>query len=333
MVLASSTTRKTQTFSVPVNFSLVEKGIYRSAYPEEKHVPGLRQLGIKTIALLSIEVLPANVLRLLEGKSSEPEISNHHELVNSFASSPAGGNPPSNDGNLYSTSTNTSHSIGLSVTPIRVISVANLQSWLLSRQSVGDDFSVTDVHRALHLTAQENLHPLLLACPTGELQTSVVVGCLRRHQNVCLSSILSECELFSPSRNPLRSSLVSFIDSWNPEDHRFHDSLQTIVENSASETQSDPTALSTANEQEGVASSPLIALWYRRVMAYQRDKNHLSLSLVAPSSESRPSGKGMHTGSTTVLPHKLYALMRNPPSLSPYSSFNSKLSTIEDVES
>lgn len=278
-------------FSIPSHFGVVEKGVFRSAYPEEAHVPWLRHLGIRTVVLLSIEVLPSAVHRgLVSSSSSFSSHSNNNNSTSSQGSSmanPAGNNsteihPKSiscssgggiGGGGPYASSSVPPSSLSL-ITSLRipppslgvqVIHVASLESWLplqgqLGASSIqpavrsttggmgrwedaevmqhrrypyyyptavcpteGEDFSVGDVRKALVIAAHEAYHPVLFACPTGELQTTVVVGCLRRYQHRSLSSILQEGELFlSSSRQTLRDSVSAFIISWDPSLYPLH---------------------------------------------------------------------------------------------------------------
>eukprot|EP00796_Vickermania_ingenoplastis_P013310 gene13310-9147_t len=241
-------------FSVPPHFAMVEKGIYRSAYPDERHIPWLRHIGIKTVVLLSVEVLPSPVrTALLHDGSGTPDDPQR----------------------------------------INVINVSNLDSWAADPLSSGNDFSQADVLRALELAVRLEYHPLLLACPTGELQTSVVVGCLRRHEYRCFASILAECEAFLSPRCALRPSLVAFIASWNPAAFSLH--------------------AGTADDHTTVES---LAAWYLDALAYRRR--------MLDQPPSSPSGDGARP------PHEAYAGVRNPPSLSPLSSFNPKLSLQAD---
>lgn len=173
---------------------------------------------------------------------------------------------------------------------INIIGVSTLKSW--GSESMREDFSHMDVMRALEMTVRAEYHPLLLTCPTGELQTSVVVGCLRRHQNRCLTSILSECEMFLSPRCALRSSVISFIESWNPSLFSLHSVLRT-------EDLSLP------------SSMDMVSPWYRAVL-------HLD-------QQAEATLEGTEDVSSSI-----FAPLRNPPSLSPFSYFSPKVSLVEE---
>lgn len=295
---------KSMGFSIPSHFGVVEKGIYRSAYPEEGHLPWLLHLGIRTVVLLSIETLPSSFHHLLVSSPALPEtfstsvptpsststaphsgngaVENHENTSNG---SNNGGNNASGAGaNSYGgagTTETVRSGAFLLPTPssvefptslgipspslgVQVIQLASLESWLPVESQLGestfspfatvscaacdekgvlqskrtweegkhcrgeyrtgrDDFSVEDVIKALVIAAHVAYHPVLFACPTGELQTTVVCGCLRRYQYRSISSILQEGELFlSSSRHPLRNSISAFIISWDPATYPLH---------------------------------------------------------------------------------------------------------------
>lgn len=180
----------------PLNFSLVERGVYRSAYPTEANIGYLRSIGIRTVALLSIETLPQPVRKtLLEG--------NHL---------PTGRDLPPDGARLAPVAAPNAASI-------RVIEIASLPSWRDDCLNGGDDFSQKDVQRALDIAVDTQWHPVLFCDPTGELQTSVVIGCMRRYQSWALASIFSECELFANVCRSIRASVMRFIEMWHPDDY------------------------------------------------------------------------------------------------------------------
>ncbi|AIO00994.1 hypothetical protein LPMP_321080 [Leishmania panamensis] len=165
----------------PSNFAMVEDGIYRSAYPTEANVLYLRHIGITHIVLLSIEQLPGPVKRLLGS-----------EVTGKAASS------------------------CLTRGPIHIMDIVDMHTWCVDGMNSGDDFSCRDVIRALDFAVDRRWHPVLFACPLGELQTNVLIGCMRRYQHWALSTIFSECELYTTVCRTLRQSILLFIESWDP---------------------------------------------------------------------------------------------------------------------
>lgn len=168
----------------PSNFAMVEDGVYRGAYPTEANVLYLRHIGITHIVLLSIEQLPGPVKRLLGSEVAGKAASNC-----------------------------------LTRGPIRIINIVDMRTWRVDGVNSGDDFSPHDVTRALDFAVDRRWHPVLFACPLGELQTNVLIGCMRRYQHWALSAIFSECELYTSVCRTLRQSILLFIESWDPANH------------------------------------------------------------------------------------------------------------------
>lgn len=53
-------------FFPPENFSMVEKGVYRSGFPSKKNFPFLKKLGLKTVVYLCLEEYPEANVSLLQ---------------------------------------------------------------------------------------------------------------------------------------------------------------------------------------------------------------------------------------------------------------------------
>lgn len=224
----------THSRSPPPQFALVEKGIYRSAYPAESNVAYLRHVGIHYVVVLSIERLPRSVRRALDGRATRTNTVNSHHYNGSSedvgtAAAPAGydGNATAaatESTNVHARSTETQRSSAKLSTGrnnsgvIPVIEIADMRSWQNDDLSEGDDFSQADVQRALAIAVDTRFHPVLFTCPLGELQTNVVVGCMRRYQCWTLASIYSECQLFATVTRTLRSTVLNFIAQWDPDD-------------------------------------------------------------------------------------------------------------------
>ncbi|KAG8347609.1 hypothetical protein TRVL_01555 [Trypanosoma vivax] len=174
---------------------MVEKGIYRSAYPTLASVPYLRHIGIRTVVLLSIELLPGPVARALAGI----------ETTNATHEAPV------------------RHGDSGRGRPICVVCTSDLTEWMNEYVCSKDDFSVSGVQYALDFALQTDLQPVLFTCPTGEIQTNVVVGCMRRYQGWSVAAALSECQLFVDITRSVRAEIMNFIEQWNPEEHPVRD--------------------------------------------------------------------------------------------------------------
>jgi hypothetical protein len=157
----------------PPNFSIVEHGIMRSAYPlDVRHVHYLRQhAGVRTVLQLSLEQLSGPVLQALAAQPTTRHVAHH-------------------DG----TKDDQGPSASTSCTVICVHCVAPAEA---------TGFGSVDaiVQTALDYIVDVSYHPLLLCCPQGDVETSAVVACLRRLQGWCTTSALSEAELHTSTGN------------------------------------------------------------------------------------------------------------------------------------
>ncbi|EKG04740.1 hypothetical protein TCSYLVIO_004199 [Trypanosoma cruzi] len=184
-----------QAWTPPPNFAMVEAGVYRSAYPTLASVPYLKHIGIKTVVLLSIELLPASVARALASTETTTRATGNSE-----------GNP------TFKRETSTTDSIC-------VVCTADLTEWMNEYSWTKGDFAESDVRHALNFAFETDFQPVLFTCPTGDIQTSVVIGCMRRYQGWTLAAVLAECELFVNVSTCVRPSVMSFIERWDVHEH------------------------------------------------------------------------------------------------------------------
>ncbi|XP_073127300.1 inositol diphosphatase DSP1-like [Henckelia pumila] len=134
-------------FLPPLNFSMVDHGIYRSGFPDTPNFPFLETIGIRSIIYLcpepypqvNVQFLNANKIRLfhfgIEG-SKEPYV--------------------------------------------------NIPEYT--------------IRRALEVLLDESNRPLLIHCKRGKHRTGCLVGCLRKLQNWCLTSIFEEYQRFAADK-------------------------------------------------------------------------------------------------------------------------------------
>lgn len=172
----------------PPQFGMVDKGLYRSAYPTVPSVPYLRNvLHIQTIVLLGLEALPGNVAR-----SFLPATPSTSTTTTSSAAAP---------------SSSAAASAG-----VRVLQLPR-QEWL--DRSSGALCTWT-IQCALDIMVNTASYPLLVCCATGDVETSVVVGCYRRWQRWSLTAIFAEAELYCSvvHRVRLRRSVMQCIEEW-----------------------------------------------------------------------------------------------------------------------
>ncbi|KAH9578615.1 Atypical dual-specificity phosphatase Siw14-like [Trypanosoma melophagium] len=332
-----------QTWTPPPNFAMVETGVYRSAYPTLVSVPYLKHIGIKTVVLLSIELLPAAVTRALASTDAVPI---------------ADGLRGKKDE-------------GHTVAPIRVVCTADLTGWMNEYSWAKDDFCVSDVQHALDFALQRDFQPVLFTCPTGELQTSVVVGCMRRYQGWTIAAALAECEMFVNISRSVRPSIMSFIEHWDlneqpvmesdiarrkhellmrerQHDHHHHHhhrrkgySSYNAVTDSDSENEDiishgtnlgssssrgdKPLSISSKGcKSDGVSTlshvAVLFASWYTK--ALERCEARAKAIIAARSKRRKPQDP-------LPIPHERYFGVLNPPSLDERSTFT-KESVVEE---
>ncbi|KAJ4703999.1 Tyrosine-protein phosphatase [Melia azedarach] len=134
-------------FVPPLNFAIVDNGIFRSGFPDCANFSFLKSLGLRSIIYLcpesypdsNIEFLKANGIRLfqfgIEG-CKEPFVNIPEETI----------------------------------------------------------------REALKVVLDERNHPILIHCKRGKHRTGCLVGCLRKLQKWCLSSIFDEYQRFAAAK-------------------------------------------------------------------------------------------------------------------------------------
>ncbi|KAK1353638.1 Tyrosine-protein phosphatase domain-containing protein [Heracleum sosnowskyi] len=134
-------------YTPPLNFSMVENGIYRSGFPDSANFSFLQTLSLRSIVYLcpepypevNVEFLRSNGIRLFQfgvDGSKEPFV-----------------NIPENT-----------------------------------------------IREALKVVIDVRNHPLLIHCNRGKHRTGCVVGCLRKLQKWCLTSIFDEYQRFAAAK-------------------------------------------------------------------------------------------------------------------------------------
>lgn len=136
-----------QFFVPPLNFSIVDNGIFRSGFPEPPNFPFLQSLGLRSIIYLCPEPYPEANLEFIKTngiKLYQFGIEGHKEpFVN-----------------------------------------------------IPDDA----IREALKVLLDVKNHPVLIHCKRGKHRTGCLVGCLRKLQKWCLSSIFDEYQRFAAAK-------------------------------------------------------------------------------------------------------------------------------------
>ncbi|OMO76873.1 Protein-tyrosine phosphatase, SIW14-like protein [Corchorus capsularis] len=134
-------------FVPPLNFAMVDNGVFRSGFPDSANFVFLQSLGLRSIIYLcpepypeaNIEFLKANGIRLFQfgiDGCKEPFVNIPEETIK----------------------------------------------------------------EALKVVLDVKNHPLLIHCKRGKHRTGCVVGCLRKLQRWCLSSIFDEYQRFAAAK-------------------------------------------------------------------------------------------------------------------------------------
>lgn len=131
----------------PLNFAMVDNGIFRSGFPESVNFGFLQSLGLRSIICLCLEPYPeANTLFL------------NANGIQLFQFGIDGGKEPF--------------------------------------VNIPED----TIREALKAAIDVKNHPVLIHCKRGKHRTGCVVGCLRKLQRWCLSSIFDEYQRFAAAK-------------------------------------------------------------------------------------------------------------------------------------
>ncbi|XP_068666231.1 inositol diphosphatase DSP3-like [Aristolochia californica] len=129
----------------PLNFSMVDRGIYRSGFPKEENFGFIQSLNLKSIVYLCPEPYPEPNEQFLQ-----------------------------------------SHGIQLFQFGIEG-----------SKESSMPKETILE---ALQIVLDVRNHPLLIHCKRGKHRTGSLVGCLRKLQNWCLTSVFEEYHHFAVAK-------------------------------------------------------------------------------------------------------------------------------------
>ncbi|XP_019091897.1 PREDICTED: probable tyrosine-protein phosphatase At1g05000 isoform X1 [Camelina sativa] len=164
----------------PLNFSMVDNGIFRSGFPDSANFSFLQTLGLRSIIYLCPEPYPetnlhflkSNGIRLfqfgIEGNKCVPDLDNEVWL------------------HLWSSKHHKEGSLttnGLSKTLEPFVNIPDHK-----------------IRMALKLLLDEKNHPVLIHCKRGKHRTGCLVGCLRKLQQWCLTSIFDEYQRFAAAK-------------------------------------------------------------------------------------------------------------------------------------
>ncbi|KAL1221816.1 Tyrosine-protein phosphatase DSP2 [Cardamine amara subsp. amara] len=165
----------------PLNFAMVDNGIFRSGFPELANFSFLKTLGLRSIISLCPEAYPENNMQFLksngirlfqfgiEGSKSKclPRLENEVWL------------------HIWSSKhqKEDSYTNGISKTSETNVNIPDHK-----------------IREALKVLLDEKNHPLLIHCNRGKHRTGCLVGCMRKLQKWCLVSIFDEYQRFAAAK-------------------------------------------------------------------------------------------------------------------------------------
>lgn len=134
-------------FVPPLNFSMVDNGIFRSGFPESANFSFLQTLGLRSIICLCPEPYPEANVQFLKANG-----------------------------------------------------IQLLQFGIEGCKEPFVNIPEDTIREALTAVIDVKNHPLLIHCKRGKHRTGCVVGCLRKLQRWCLSSVFDEYQRFAAAK-------------------------------------------------------------------------------------------------------------------------------------
>ncbi|KAF8414160.1 hypothetical protein HHK36_002159 [Tetracentron sinense] len=183
-------------FVPPLNFALVDNGVFRSGFPDIANFTFLQTLGLRSIIYLCPEPYPEPNTEFLKLNGIQLFQFGIEGCKEPFVNIPE-------------------------YTIREALKVVIVRSGQLSSQAPNNPSDAMEIrylpfkipHQAhealldalLHPTllvyrADIRNHPLLIHCKRGKHRTGCVVGCLRKLQNWCLSSVFDEYQRFAAAK-------------------------------------------------------------------------------------------------------------------------------------
>eukprot|EP00252_Welwitschia_mirabilis_P011307 TRINITY_DN25434_c0_g1_i1.p1 TRINITY_DN25434_c0_g1~~TRINITY_DN25434_c0_g1_i1.p1 ORF type:complete len:200 (-),score=30.19 TRINITY_DN25434_c0_g1_i1:295-894(-) len=154
-------------FVPPLNFSIVENGIYRSGFPSSINFPFLETLGLRSIIYLCPEAYP--------------------EANKDF---------------------------------LRKNNIQLFQFGIDGHKEPFVNIPENTIREALKVLLEPRNHPVLIHCKRGKHRTGCLVGCFRKVQNWCLSSVFDEYQRFAGEK--CRVSDQRFIELFDASSFKRH---------------------------------------------------------------------------------------------------------------
>ncbi|XP_010688911.2 probable tyrosine-protein phosphatase DSP4 isoform X1 [Beta vulgaris subsp. vulgaris] len=185
-----------QFFVPPLNFSMVDNGVFRSGFPEPANFSFLQSLGLRSIIYLcpepypeaNLEFIKTNGIKLYQFGIEGHKMATKNKLseVGCF------------------TESNNSKNMLIQLVVLSLAIEYNATSQTLANPSlIMEPFvNIPDdtIREALKVLLDARNHPVLIHCKRGKHRTGCLVGCLRKLQKWCLSSIFDEYQRFAAAK-------------------------------------------------------------------------------------------------------------------------------------
>uniref|UniRef100_A0A0D6R5K3 diphosphoinositol-polyphosphate diphosphatase n=1 Tax=Araucaria cunninghamii TaxID=56994 RepID=A0A0D6R5K3_ARACU len=188
-------------FVPPLNFSMVEKGVYRSGFPNTINFPFLETLQLRSIIYLCPEPYPESNTEFL-----------HKSGIKLFQFGIEGNKSEFACSGLWCRQHMS-----------QIVESLFMHSSIPSEQIEKEPFvniPEDTIREALKVLLDTRNHPVLIHCKRGKHRTGCLVGCLRKIQNWCLSSVFDEYQRFAAAK--ARVSDQRFIELFDASSLKRH---------------------------------------------------------------------------------------------------------------
>ncbi|CAN6825983.1 hypothetical protein Bca4012_029709 [Brassica carinata] len=163
----------------PLNFAMVDNGIFRSGFPDVSNFSFLKTLGLRSIISLCPEAYPENNMQFLKSNG----IKLFQFGIKGYKC------PPGLENEVWLHLWNSK--------------CQKEGSYTNANSKTSEPFvNIPDhkIREALKVLLDEKNHPLLIHCNRGKHRTGCLVGCMRKLQKWCLTSIFDEYQRFAAAK-------------------------------------------------------------------------------------------------------------------------------------
>ncbi|KGN47970.1 probable tyrosine-protein phosphatase DSP4 isoform X1 [Cucumis sativus] len=164
-------------FVPPLNFAVVDTGIFRSGFPDSSNFSFLQTLGLRSIICLCPEPYPEASMDFLNSNG-----------IRLFQFGIEGSKAGSDKVDAY---------VNLILECMRNLDMSADQMYFLEPFVNIPDYTIREV---LKIILDVRNRPVLIHCKRGKHRTGCVVGCFRKVQKWCLSSVFDEYQRFAAAK-------------------------------------------------------------------------------------------------------------------------------------